>query len=95
MASPKYGLGKLYMAAGRLDEAEDLLTFVYDARKETYKENDWQMGDVEVALGEFHLKRGNTAEAARLLKSGHEKLAGKLGEQSYLAQRAAGLIAGL
>ncbi|MEM8486207.1 MAG: serine/threonine-protein kinase [Bacteroidota bacterium] len=85
---PQIALGKLHLSQGRLDEAAPLLEASLRIRQKAFETDDWRIGEAEVALGMYHLARGEKARAKSLLSLGRGRLAEGLGEQNRLTREA-------
>ena len=79
LVNPRIGLGKVYLAQGRLDDAGSLLKSSFEVRKKRLRADDWRLGDAEVALGRYYLALEDRSNASSYLRSGHRKLLDRLG----------------
>ncbi len=86
-------LGLCLTRVGRAADGEPLLRAAYEhGSKVNRAELAHTIGDVEIALGECLLARGQFAEAEKMLLAGHEDLKTRLGDQNRFTAHAASLL---
>lgn len=83
-----FGLGKLQLAQGQLDEARDDLERASEIWTETLPESHWRRAELHVALGEYWLRAGNNRQGQQLLNEGIAQLEHERGKEHWRTRTA-------